>query len=103
MVSENRNPQSSKLTENALSKLNPADMDVSLLLNQNFLKGCGSSVKVAEGNDSNLISSFDPNLGDHSHILGTQHINFQSVARVCNTDILSVELVMKEIVAQLRH
>ena len=71
MNSEDKNPESGKLTQEALSNFNPADMDVTLLVNSNFLRGCGPSVRVTEGRDSNLISIFDPNLGDHHQILGT--------------------------------
>ncbi len=39
---------SEKLTEKALAQFNPADMDVSLLLNANFLKGV-SGLRIGEG------------------------------------------------------
>jgi len=32
-----------------------------------------------------------------------QHINLSSIAKVCDTDILSVEMVIKEIIAQIQH
>ena len=65
MIRENKDHETVKLTEKSLNKFNPADMDVTLLLNGNFLKGCGSSIRIQEGNDSNLISTYDPSLGDH--------------------------------------
>lgn len=36
--------------------------------------------------------------------IGTlQHINFGSIAKVCETDLVSVDIILKEIVAQLKH
>tara|TARA_B100000780_G_C21040219_1_gene417396 strand:+ start:150 stop:506 length:357 start_codon:yes stop_codon:yes gene_type:complete len=51
-----------KLTSKALSEFDPADYDVSLMVNENFLKNCGS-VKISES-PQDLISSFDSLSGD---------------------------------------
>jgi len=32
-----------------------------------------------------------------------QHINLASIAKVCDSDILSIELVLKEILAQIKY
>jgi hypothetical protein len=73
-------------------------MDVTLMINQGFLNQCGRSVRISE-KPEDLISSYDPILGEGQNIPAMQHINLASIARVCDTDILSVELVIKEIVA----
>jgi len=80
-------------------------MDVTLLLSQNFLNGCGGSVRVAEGSvhEANLISTYDPSVGDHHQILGTQSINYASISKVCDTDIYTIEMILKEIIAQLKY
>ena len=94
MTSEESDP--TKLTSKALDQFNPADYDVSLMVNENFLKNCGS-IKISES-PQDLISSFD-SLSGEMKFPGLQHINLGSVAKVCETDIFSVEQVLKEIVA----
>ena len=32
-----------------------------------------------------------------------QHISFSSIAKVCETDLYSIDIILKEIVAQLKH
>ena len=89
-----------RLTSSALGQFKDADYDVKLFLSQQFLNKCSSAVSVAE---DGMISSYDPSLGEHQYIKGLQHLNFGSVSRVCDTDLLSVEMIVKEIVAQLRY
>jgi hypothetical protein len=89
--------QATKLTVEALNDFNPADLDVKFLVNLNFLKQCGPSVNIVE--DDGMISTYDPSIGDHTQIQGLMHLNLQSVAKVCDTDMLTVEAVLKEIVA----
>ena len=31
------------------------------------------------------------------------HLNLLSIAKVCSTDVLTIEMVLKEIIAQLKH
>jgi len=93
-------PQASKLTATALGKLNPEDMDVSFIVNQGFLNSSGCRVtESANENQMALISSYDPVSGEHQRISGLSHLNIAAVAKVCMTDIISIELVFKEIVA----
>lgn len=73
-------------------------MDVTLMVNQNFLNSCGGGVTISD-KPEDLISKFDPINGEGQNINGLQHINLASIAKVCETDILSVELILKEIVA----
>jgi hypothetical protein len=40
--------RATKLTSKALSDFNPADLDVSLMVNEIFLKNCGLGVKISE-------------------------------------------------------
>jgi len=65
------------------------------------LNSTGLNVKTSAEPNDQLISAYDPSQGDY--VGGVQHINMASVAKVCDTDILSVELIIKEIVAQLRY
>ena len=97
--------KSAKLTAGALGKLNPEDMDVALMVSQSFLNSCGGSVRVADSVDGeqSLISSYDPHQGEQLNYTGLQHINMASISRVCSTDIVTVEMILKEIVAQLRY
>ena len=88
--------QSQKLTSKALESFNPSDLDVSLMVNQAFLDSCGSGIRISE-KPEDLISCYNPITGEG--LSGTQHINLSSIAKVCDTDILSVELIMKEIIA----
>ena len=90
--------EATKLTSKALNDFNPSDYDVALMISETFLKGCGG-VKVSE-TPGELISSFDP-ISSDVKFNGLQHINFASVAKVCETDIITVEMIMKEIVAQI--
>jgi hypothetical protein len=90
--------KSQKLTSHALEAFNPADMDVSFIINQSFLNSCGGGVCISE-KPEDLISKYDPIQGEGQNINGLQHINLASIAKVCETDILSIELVIKEIVA----
>ena len=63
-----------------------------------FLNQCGDSITVSEGERS-LISIYDPIDADYSSLIGSvNHINLSAVAKVCNTDLLTTELIVKEIV-----
>lgn len=48
LVQKGIEPTNSRLTEEALNKLNPGDMDVSLLVSQAFLNRCGPSGRVSD-------------------------------------------------------
>jgi len=37
-----------KLTSKALSEFNPADYDVSLMVNESFMKNCGQGINISE-------------------------------------------------------
>ena len=104
LLERGKQSQSQKLTENALKSFDPTDLDVKMLLNMNFLKGCGPSLNIPDVNsqDSTGISTFDPTVGEHHYIQGIHHINLQAIAQVCETDMLSVETILKEIVAQMK-
>lgn len=48
------------------------------------------------------VTDEEPMIGVYSqgdHIQGLQHINYQSIAKVCDTDSNSIQLILKEIVA----
>jgi hypothetical protein len=66
------------------------------------LSQCGGHVRISEKVED-LISCFDPVQGEGQNIKGMQHINLSSIAKVCDTDILSIELIMKEIIAQIKY
>lgn len=89
-----------RLTSSALGQFRDADYEVKLYVNQQFLNKC-PGVSVAE--DSSMISTYDPSVGEHTNIRNLQHLNAASISRVCETDLLTVEMIIKEIVAQLRH
>lgn len=40
--------EATKLTSKALNDFNPADYDVSLMVNENFMKKCGNGIKISE-------------------------------------------------------
>lgn len=84
------------MTSKALSEFNPSDYDVALMISETFMKGCGG-IKVSE-TPGELISSWNPIAADVK-FQGLQHINYASVAKVCETDIITIEMVMKEIIA----
>ena len=50
-----------------------------------------------------MTGVFDPSLGEHQLIHGLMHLNLLSIAKVCSTDVLTIEMVLKEIIAQLKH
>lgn len=63
-----------------------------------FLNQCGDTT-VAEGDEKQLISVYDPIDADYSRLIGSvNHINLSAVAKVCNTDLLTTELIVREIV-----
>ena len=88
-----------KLTQGALGNFKEQDLDVKLLLNQGFLQQCGDSVRIDDKNG--LIAEYNPIEGEPP-VKGIQHLNFASIAKVCDTEILTIETIIKEIGAQIR-
>jgi len=82
------------LTSKNLASFNPADMDVKLSVYKGFL--LSTAMNVRDG-DNELIEVLDQAAGDY--ISGVQHINMGSVAKVCDTDIITIENVVREIVS----
>jgi len=50
-----------------------------------------------------LIEVFDPLSPDKHNMHGVRPLNYASIAKVCDTDILTIQLLVKEIVAQMKH
>ena len=48
-----------------------------------------------------MVQAYDPSQGHF--IANTHHINSSSVANVCDTDVFTIELIIKEIGAQIIH
>ena len=74
-------------------------MDVKLLINSGFLQQCGESITL--DNKNGLIQEYNPFEGEP--IKGMQHLNLGSIAKVCDTEIFTIELILKEIVSQIRE
>ena len=68
------------------------------MISQVFLNTCGESVRVDPYSES--IQAYDPINADNSKLISSvQHLNLGSIAKVCDTDLFSVELVIKEMLA----
>ena len=70
-----------------------------MIISQGFLKACGNSVSIDDKNG--LISEYNPVEGEP--VKGIQHLNLASIAKVCDTELLTVENILKEIIAQIRE
>lgn len=67
-------------------------------MNQAFLNQLQNSVVIPENNK--YICSYDPVDQQWTPVLNkTMHLNLQSVAKVCYTDMISVDLVIREFMA----
>lgn len=82
-----------------MSQFSELDKEAKLFVNNYFTKQCGD-LKINETDD---LGTFDPALGEHQLISGLMHLNLVSIAKVCSTDVLTVEHILKEIVAQMVH
>lgn len=91
--------ESQRLNSRALHKLDPTDIEVQLWVHQSFVNATG--VNVACVDQDSLVQVYDPSQGHF--IPNTHHINSSSVANVCDTDVFTIELIIKEIGAQMIH
>ena len=49
--------------------------------------------------EENLVEVFDPLAGDKYQMPNVKPLNLMSIAKVCDTDVLTVQFIVKEIVA----
>lgn len=42
-------------------------------------------------------------MGEHIQLKNLQRINLASIAKVCDTDVVTIEMILKEIVTQLKE
>ena len=89
-----------KLTSEALKKIQ-SDVEIRFLVSQGFLNLCGG-IRCSE--NSAQIQSYDPvDIENTNFRASIQHINLAAIAKVCDTDVISVEQIMREIVAQIKE
>lgn len=54
--------------------------------------------------NSKYIGSYDPiDVSSQPILSKTMHLNLQSVAKVCYTDLISVDLIIREIMSQIKE
>lgn len=93
----NINPEKARLTADTLGKVEEGN-EIIMIANQKFLDDNG--LYIGNKNDI-LISQDEAEQHYGSDLQSMQKINYLSIAKVCNTDATTVELVLKEIVAQI--
>lgn len=79
-------------------------MVVKLLLYQSFLDQ--SSVQIVNDDIPGIgptLQIYDPLQGAKSQLSNLRQINLSSIAHACDTDSTTVQLVIKELLAQLKH
>lgn len=89
-----------KLTSHALGSFREAEeQEVRLSIFEQFLDQTGCRVDLDE-----LMEVYDPaTLDDNKQYGPIQPLNYASIAKVCDTDTETIEIIIKEIVCQLRH
>ena len=73
-------------------------MDIKFLLSTAFIQQCGD---LTLDTKNGLLDEYNPFEGEP--LKGIQHINLASIAKVCDTELLTIEMVLKEIVAQIKE
>jgi hypothetical protein len=68
-------------------------------LHQSFVHSTG--INIGDCGPESALQLYDPTLGHF--IPHTHHINSSSVANVCDTDVFTIELIIKEIGMQIIH
>ena len=53
--------------------------------------------------ENTLLEVFDPLAGDKYQMPNVKPLNLMSIAKVCDTDILTIQFIVKEIVAQIKY
>lgn len=89
-----------KLTSQALGSFREAEeQEVRFSIFEQFLDHTGCRADLDE-----LMEVYDPSaLEDNKHYGPIQPLNYASIAKVCETDADTIEIIIKEIVCQLRH
>ena len=89
-----------KLTSHALGSFREAEeQEVRLCMFEQFLDQTGCRADLDE-----LMEVYDPStFEDNKHYGPIQPLNYASIAKVCETDTETIEIIIKEIVCQLRH
>ena len=82
-----------KLTTKTLNQMGNKDYEVVAMINENFLNQAGGAVRVPA--NSSTISSYD----SKPQLNNLASINFAQVAKVCDTDLQTIEMVYHEILA----
>ena len=91
----------SRLNASNLNQLDSKDKEIELQVNKYFVDGCNAALRITER--SGYVKIYDPQSRDQQSFLqSVNHINMASIAKVCDTDVFTVQQVFSEIVAQLR-
>lgn len=89
-----------KLTSAALSQLQEDQVHVKLFLQQVFVEQARVSVSGEDAHgEGPALEVFDPLSSDKYQMQNVKPLNLAAVAKVCDTDILTIQFVVKEIVA----
>ena len=69
------------------------------------MQQCNLTIKqeVSTREGENLIEVYDSMSGDFQPIRNLQRISLGSIAKVCESDVATIDLVFKEIIAQLKE
>ena len=87
-----KDSMSQNLNSKLLKELN-AHHDIRLIVNENFLNQAGE-VKISDRCDQ--IASYDPAKG--SPVFNCSLLGMQSVAKVCDTDSPTIDIIYNEII-----
>lgn len=86
-------------------------VEVKLIIHNDFLAKCGDSLQLPQSHNSNIIvlsktsdeqdlNQFN-NLAEKMGLRGLQQLNMAGIAKVCETDTQTVDLILKEILATM--
>lgn len=96
-----RNPEKGRLTQDALERVEEGN-EIVFIVDKRFMET--NSLQITTKNGillSQEAAEDQPEI--MSALSNTQRLNYSSIANVCSTDASSVELVLKEIIAQMSN
>lgn len=89
-----------KLTPAALGQLQQDEVQIRLYLQQGFVEQARVSLAADEAQgDGPALEVFDPLSGDKYQMQHVKPLNLAAIAKVCDTDVLTIQFIVKEIVA----
>lgn len=91
--------ETKNLTSNALKEFRDEDNDIKLYIFKDFVEQ--ANIKINQNSNKNLVEIYDPDSTMDEppvFLLNASPINYNSIAKVCETDAYSITQIMQEIV-----